>query len=289
MRDGMHATEHEPVRSLTSLRHGSAQAGRLPDAAEVVRHFNAENRAHLQLWRRVLQATDAVTSAAASVRAAAAGSADAEAAYQVAQAEHPDRTAPRPRQLALVAIALALDGLACNFAAQALGESGRSTLLWTGYFLAVLAAGEVGLDLYRRHRVAWRLLAGSLAGFVAMLGALRYWYLFTVTTQAAGPALLGAGLFTVATASFLALGYRALRPAETAATWRARRRVNARERDAGRARAAADRAVAARDQLANAYLSVLRARLLESCTASQLTALQQAVRGQLTGQPQVSS
>jgi hypothetical protein len=41
-------------------------------------------------------------------------------AYRTVQAEHPRRRAPLPRQVILALITVALDGVACYFAAQAL-------------------------------------------------------------------------------------------------------------------------------------------------------------------------
>ena len=61
--------------------------------------------------------------------------------------------------------------------------------------------------------------------FVALLSTLRFWFLATVGTGGLVPAIAGACLFTVATAGFLSLGYRALRAAETPQAWRARRQA----------------------------------------------------------------
>ena len=105
-----------------------------------------------------------------------------------------------------------LDGVACYFAAQALDSSQDTTLVWTVLFLAILAVGEMALDYYRdRHQRAWRTVASVLAMFVGALGALRFWFLATVGATGLIPAALGAALFTVVTAGFLFVGYRALR------------------------------------------------------------------------------
>ena len=54
--------------------------------------------------------------------------------------QHPRRRAPLPRQAFFALVTIALDGVACYFAAQALNGSQDSTLVWTAMFLAVLAA-----------------------------------------------------------------------------------------------------------------------------------------------------
>jgi hypothetical protein len=275
---------HEPVPTISTMRRGQ-QPGRAPDAVELIRRFNASNKAHLQLWRRVLQATDVVAASWRRVGAAEAAAAYAEAAYVAVQAEQPDRTAPRVRQLLLAAVALGLDGVACNMAAQTMGDSGPATWLWTVYFLAVLAGGEIALDLSRGRPLAWRLLAGCMAGYVLLLGAMRWWFLETVTAAGTGLALLGAAVFTVATASFVVVGYRALRSAETLAAWRARRVRNSREQAARRARLAAEHATADQDRLVCAYLGVMRSSLTELGSAAQVVAAEQAVLVHLTGQP----
>ena len=280
-----YAADEEPLSSVTAL-HEPPQASSLPDATEVIRSFNASNKAHQDLWSRTRHATDVVDHAADDASRAEAAAAEAEVSHRAVQAEHPDRRAPRVRQLLLAGVTIALDGLACNFAAQALGDDERTTLVWTALFLAVLAGGEVALDWYReRHRrTQWRLLAGGLGAFVVMLGVLRYSFLTTVGTEGQVAALVGAALFTAATASFVVLGYRALRAAETVPAWKARRRKLACEREARAARERVSRRIAERDRLADAYLSAIRASLLQVCTSSQLLAMEQAVRTHLVGQ-----
>jgi hypothetical protein len=277
----------KPAPDVTALRPGSPQAGKPPDTAEIVRRFNALNKAHRQLWLRLMQAADIAERAQLAVRAADVAADDAEAAHLAVQAEHPDRTAPRARQLVLAACTIALDGVACNFAAQALGDSQLETMLWTLYFLVVLAGGEIGLDLYRDHRSAWRLLAGGLSAFVATLGVLRYSFLITVDAEGRLAAFAGAALFTAVTGGLVVTGYRLLRAAETAACWKARHRLRARSNNAARARQEAVTRIVRRDRLVDAYLSVLRASLIESCTAAQLAATVQAVRAHLSGRPQL--
>ena len=151
--------------------------------------------------------------------------------------------------------------------------------------LAVLGAGEFALDFYRdRHRRVWRYIAIGLGGFVTGLGILRFTYL--VTVGAAGPiaALVGAALFTVATVLFVMAGYWALRRAETPEAGKARRRAR---RAAREARATAERAArcrAKRDRLIDAYLVRLKVGPLASCSASDLPAMEAAIRSHLLGE-----
>ena len=56
-----------------------------------------------------------------------------------------ERRASRPRQLLLALVTVALDGVACFFAAQALGGAQSGTLVWTALFLAVLGRDEASL------------------------------------------------------------------------------------------------------------------------------------------------
>lgn len=144
------------------------------DVADMIRDVNASNEAVEDQCLRARQAADI---AARSDQAAVEADTDArklEVAHTTVQTERPRRRASLPRQVTFALGTVALDGVACYFAAQALGGDQESTLVWTGLFLAVLGGG----------------------GLV--------------------PALAGAGLFTAATAAFLALGYRALRGRDSA-------------------------------------------------------------------------
>jgi hypothetical protein len=279
-----HAADQENPSSVTALHPEPPPAIGLPDATEAIRSFNASNRAHEDLWSRTRHATDIVNHAADDASQAETAAAEAQVGHRAIQAENPERRSPRPRQLILASVTVALDGLACNFAAQALGSSQRETLVWTALFIAVLASGELALDLYRNRKTVWRLLAGGLGAFVAMLGMLRYSFLTTVGTEGKAAALVGATLFTAATASFVVLGYRALRAAETVPAWNARQGKLACERSVRAARERAKMRIAERDRLADAYLSEIRASLLRTCTASQLPSMEQAVRSHLIGQ-----
>lgn len=265
--------QNEQHRTMTSA-----------DVAEPVREFNASNQAHEDLWARVHQAGDAVRRGVDDRDAAQVRARQARDFYLAVQAEHPHRRAPLLRQALLAACTVALDAVACWFAAQALDEDQAETLLWTVLFLAVLACGEVALDYFsERSARAWRLLAGGLLAFVAGLGVLRFLYLATVGGAGTVTALVGAGLFTAATLGFLAIGYRALRAAERFPAWQARRRSRQAERDAAAASRRVARLLRERDRLVDAYLSRIRVGLLGKCSAGQLPQLESALREHLTG------
>ena len=269
---------------VTAQPVGSGQAQSPPDATEIVRSFNASNSAHDSLWSRVFHANDAVRHSTEEATLARAAGERAYVAHLAIQAEHPQRRAPRLRQLALAGVSVALDAVACYFAAQALGNAQLETVAWAVLLLAVLGSGEVALDYYKERRPrVWRLLVTGLAIFVAGLGVLRYSYLATVGTDQTLAALVAAVLFTAATAGFVMLGYRALRAAETAPTWKARRAALKAAREAAAADAHTARSVVERDRLADAYMSRIRAALLQNCTASQLPLMEAAVRAHLLG------
>jgi len=204
--------------------------------------------------------------------------------HHIVQAERPRRVAPLPRQAVIAAITVALDGLACYFAAQALNGSQLATLVWTGLFLAVLAGGEILLDVYSdRSARTWRLLAFVLGAFVAGLGTLRYSYLYVVGAEGRLSALAGTALFTAATAAFLVLGYRALRAAETPAAWRARRQARKARRQAEAARASADRDMRDWNRLADTYIAEARHLLLDAYPSSEQPDVEAALRAHLLG------
>jgi hypothetical protein len=119
--------------------------------------------------------------------------------------------------------------------------------------------------------------------FVAGLGVLRFLYLATVGGNGTVGALVGAGLFTAATAAFLVIGYRALRAAERFPAWQARRRSRQAEREAAAASRRVGRLLRERDRLVDAYLSRIRVSLLGKCSAGQLPQLESALREHLTG------
>ena len=252
------------------------------DVAVLIRDINSANEAVEDQCLRTRQAADAASRSARAAEEAEAAAAAARIAYQTIQAEHPRRRSPLPRQAALAAWTVALDGVACYLAAQALDASQDSTLVWTALFLAVLAGGEVALDFYRdRNLRAWQILAFTTSAFVGLLGVLRFGFLATVGTGGLLPAFTGAALFTAATAGFLALGYRALRAAETPQAWRARRAAR-KAWHAARAAAAADRDARERDRLTDAYLGHVRRLALKTCSVKQQLAMESAVREHLS-------
>jgi len=252
------------------------------DVADVIRRVNASNEAVEDQCLRACQAADFSTQSARAAELSACAAESATVAYRTVQAEHPRRRAARSRQVIFALITVALDGVACYFAAQALDGSQGATWVWTGLFLAVLAGGEVALDFYRdRNLRVWRTLVALTGIFVTLLGVLRFWFLATVGTDGLVPAVTGAFLFTVATAGFLCLGYRALRAAETPQTWRARRAARKAWQAARAARATADRDAKERDRLIHAYIGHVRKLVLKTYPVDVQVALESAVRSHL--------
>jgi hypothetical protein len=254
------------------------------DPAVLIRDANESNEAVEDQFLRARQAADAANRSAQVAEESWVGAQKAAVAHLTVQAERPRRRAPLPRQVILALVTIVLDGVACYFAAQALGGSQDATLVWTGLFLAVLAGGEVALDFYRdRNLRAWRTLVILTGAFVTVLGILRFWFLATIGTGGLVPAIAGALLFTAATAGFLFLGYRFLRAAETPQAWRARRKARKARQAARNAQASADRDARERDRLIDAYLGHVRRRMAKMCGVEQQLALESAVRDHLSG------
>jgi hypothetical protein len=254
------------------------------DVLDSVREFNASNQAHEDLWTRVHQTGDTVGRAVDERDVAQRYARKARDYHQTIQAEHPQRHAPLPRQAVIAAVFVGLDAVACEFAAQALGNDQDQTLLWTALFLAVLAAGEVALDHYsERSARAWRLLATGLAAFVAGLGVLRFIYLATVGTAGALTALVGAVLFTAATAAFVVIGYRALRAAEKIKAWQARWRARHAEREVAAASHRVAGLLREHNRLVDAYLSRIRVLLLGKFSSARLPQAEVLLREHLAG------
>lgn len=259
----------------------------LPDVMGQINDFNSESKVHEDLWSRTKGLTDQVGQSAEAARSADMSSANADLDDKAIHAENADRAAPRPRQWLMAGGLLALDAVACYFAAQALGGSPAETLAWAGLFLALLGAGEVTLDLHREaHRGLWRWTACILVAFIALLGVLRFWFLATVGTEGLVTAGVGALLFTVATGGFVAIGYRVLRVAETSAAWRARRKAKAAAAAAALAHRRLDRLIGKRDGLARTYLGLIRTRLVKSSSAASLPLLERAIWAHLIGEEQ---
>ncbi len=254
------------------------------DVADVIRDVNASNEAVEDQYLRARQAADIAARSDRTADEAAAAARKLAVAHETVQAEQPRRRAPLPRQAIIALATVSLDGIACYFAAQALDASQDATVVWAGLFLAILGAGEVALDYYRdRSERAWRALAVLIGLFITLLGTLRFWFLAVIGGGGLVPALAGASLFTVATAGFLALGYRALRVAETPQAWRARRRARKAERAAMTARERADRDAVERDRLIDAYLGHVRRLVLKTGLAERQTAVESAVRDHMSG------
>lgn len=256
----------------------------LPDVAESIRDFNTSNKAYEDLWARAHQAGDAVRHSSRDEHLARERAQEAREVHLAVQAEHPRRRASLLRQVIIAAITVGLDGVACWFAAQALGSDQIETLIWAGLFLVILAAGEVALDRYgQSSRTAWYVLVVALALFVAGLGVLRFLYLATVGSTGAAAALVGAALFTAATSGFLVIGYRALHAAETFRAWQARHRARRADREAAAASARLASCVVERDRLVDAYIGRIRVSLMSNCAAYQLPLMEEALREHLGG------
>jgi hypothetical protein len=279
-------TSHTESTEAAALGYLKETAMIMPpiDVAVLIRDVNASNEAVEDQCLRARQAADIATRSACTADQSAAAAVRAEVAHQTIQAERPRRHAPLPRQMVMALMTVILDGVACYFAAQALDGSQDATLVWTGLFLAVLAGGEIALDFYRDRNVrTWRSLVILIGFFVTLLGTLRFWFLATIGTGGLVPAIAGACLFTVATAGFLSLGYRALRAAETPQAWRARRQARRARQAARAAREIADRDAADRDRLIDAYLSHVRRKVQKTCPAEEQLATESAVRDHLSG------
>jgi|HubBroStandDraft_1064217.scaffolds.fasta_scaffold80244_2 hypothetical protein len=254
------------------------------DPAVLIRDVNDSNETVENQCLRARHAADVADRSARAAEESAITAQKAAVAHSAIQAEHPRRRAPLPRQASFALTTVAMDGVACYFAAQTLDGSQDATFVWTVLFLAVLAGGEVAMDFYRDHsQRAWRALIGLTGTFVTLLGVLRFWYLVTIGTASVVPAIVGAGLFTVATGGFLAVGYRALRAAETAQAWRARREARYARRAARIAHAIADHDARERDRLIDAYLAQVRRVVLKTCPVEQQRVIESAVREHLSG------
>lgn len=247
--------------------------------ASVIREVNESDDVLEDQYLRAREAADLAARSSLAAAQARAAARQARIAHQAIQAEQPKRRGSRPRHLLLALATIALDGVACYFAAQALNGDQRSTEIWTALFLTILAVGEFALDHYHqeRHRRMWQLCALFVAAFVIALGCLRYSFLATINPDAPMAAVTGAVLLTAVTAGLLFSGYQCLRTAETRRTWRARRDAR-RARNALRA-AKEDEARDAetRETLASAYLWQIRR------IAHLTPGFEAAVRAHLTG------
>jgi hypothetical protein len=104
-----------------------------------------------------------------------------------------------------------------------------------------------------------------------------------VGVDGAAAALVGATLFTTATAGFLVIGYRALRAAEKFPAWQARKWSRQADRVAAAASHRVARLLRERNRLVDAYIGRIRVGLLGKCSSGQLPQLETALREHLTG------
>lgn len=107
-----------PMSSPSEQRRTTTSA----DIAVCVREFNGSNDAHKDLWTRVHQAGDAVRRSVADRDAAQLRARQVRDFHLAVQAEYPHPRASLVQQLLIAAFTVGLDGVACWFAAQALGK-----------------------------------------------------------------------------------------------------------------------------------------------------------------------
>lgn len=273
--------------NITSRTHRrDADAVSPVPVAVLIGDVNASDQAAENQFLRARQAAGIAARTERTAEHAVAKARTAEDAHLAIQAGHPRRRAALPRQMTLALGTVVLDGLACYTAAQALGGSLDATLAWTGLFAGVLAGAEAALGFYSDHgERAWHVLV-TLTGFlVILLSAVRFWFLAATGTGGPVPVIAGACLFAGVTAGLLAVGYRALRAAETPSAWRARRQAGKTRQAARLARAEADQDAVERDRLIDAYLRHVTRLALKTCPAGRQLAVESAVRQHLLGEP----
>jgi len=245
--------------------------------------FNDDNPANEELYERARHATDVARHAGIDADEQTADARRARNVWRTAQLEHPGRRAWLPAMVLVAAVLLGLDAWAAYFAAEALGNDQRSTLLWAGLFLVILGLLEAGLAWSaERSRTVFRLVALALGVFVILLALLRFGFFNTVGTGLLA-AVFAAAVFTACTIIFVLGGFAAVRYAETLTIWQARRRARKAERNAAGAAAVARRRDAERDRLVNAYVGRIRPTLL--CDYANAQHMENKVRAHMLGEP----
>jgi hypothetical protein len=253
--------------------------------ATVIRDINASDTAIEDLYLRARHAADIATRSNYAAQQAAATAEKARVAYRDARTGLLHRRAPLPRQVLLALSTVLLDGVACYFAAQALGGSPDATLAWAVLFLGVLAGGEAALGFYGdRSERTRRTILMFFGLFVTLLGTLRFWFLASTGTGGLMATIIGAYAFTGMTAGFVLLGYRVLRVAETPPTWRARRRARKARQAAWIAHATAELDSTERDRLIDTYLGHVMQRVLRTCPAEHQLAVESGFRKHMLGE-----
>ncbi len=185
--------------------------------------------------------------------------------------------------LGLIAIA-GVDATASYFAAEDLGDSQTTTLMFTGLFLAFLVGGVIWLARFDRHKQpkSRKALAALMAAFILTLGYLRYDYL--VTTSSARYPLVGAGILTVITAAAVIAGYFAWRRRESLKIFTARMRAEQTASQAEQAAAEVVKEKGDRDTLVQSYLHGMRPFLQRKAkeTGGDPVAMETDIRRYLT-------
>ena len=100
------------------------------EVADLIRDVNASNEAVEDQCLRACQAADIAARSARLAGLSAVAAKNATIAHRTVQDERPRRRAPLPRQVIFALMTVALDGVACYFAAQALDGSQDAT--WYG-------------------------------------------------------------------------------------------------------------------------------------------------------------
>ena len=209
----------------------------------------------------------------------------AELAYRAERAKQPDRSAPRPRQWLLAGAALALDGVACVFAAEALDGSQLETYGWAGLFLARLLPGSwPSTTTATRTGRCGGGFRGHPAAFIGLLGVLRFVFLTTVGYGGDLAALVRGHAVHGRHGGLVVAGYRLLRAARLV-----RRGAPA---GCGATASGPPRPPGAGSRPLRpgatgwpvAYLSRIRSQLARSYSASELPLMEQALMAHLTGQ-----
>lgn len=236
------------------------------DIHAVMDEYNASNRERERTFKHVNDGTEQVVRAGKEAARLNGVAKDAAITHDEIQSRNPSWNQSLPLEsLGLIAIA-GVDATASYFAAEDLGDSQTTTLMFTGLFLAFLVGGVIWLARFHRYKQPKhkKALAALMTAFILTLGYLRYDYL--VTTSSARYPLVGAGVLTVITAASVIAGYFAWRRRESLEIFNARTRA---DQTASQAEQAAEEAVkeaTERDILVQSYMHGMRPFLQRKAT-----------------------